>query len=248
MFLAIDIGNTSTTVGVRGEGRWRVARRDTATLLSDDVVLGVLQELGGTCATIARVGIASVVPAVDEPLVKMVSRVVGQAPIFLSTTNYPHAIRYPLPHEIGADRLADAAGALAKFQPPMVIVDFGTATTFDYLDAEGAYCGGPIMPGVLLAKRALTDAAAKLPPIEFATTDRLIPQTTVEAMQSGLFHGTIGAVDYLLTTLIEEVGGNPTLIATGGLATTVVPALKHRLNLEPLLTLEGIAATLQDAE
>lgn len=247
MFLAIDIGNTSTTVGVLSEGRWRTVRRDTTTLLSDEVVLGLLQELGGTHATIARVGIASVVPAVDEPLVKILSRVVEQTPIFLTVANYPHPIRYPLPHEIGADRLADAAGALAKFTPPLIIVDFGTATTFDYLDADGAYCGGPIMPGVLLSKRALTDAAAKLPPIEFATTNRLIPQTTVEAMQSGLFHGTIGAVDHILTTLIEEVGGAPTLIATGGLATAVVPALQHRLNLEPLLTLEGMAATLQGA-
>lgn len=240
MFLAVDIGNTSTTVGVTNGNTWDTSRCDSARLLAADGLAYVLQELAIDRATITRVGVASVVPALDQAVAAALHAAVGQTPIFLTVENYPHPIRYPLPHEIGADRLADAAGALAKFTPPLIIVDFGTATTFDYLDAEGAYCGGPIMPGVLLSKRALTDAAAKLPQIEFAATDRLIPHTTVEAMQSGLFHGTIGAVDHILAKLIEEVGGNPALIATGGLAAAVVPALRHGLQIESLLTLDGI--------
>lgn len=244
MFFAIDIGNTSTTLGVMEGARWKTDRCETMQLLGPSGLARVLRAFAVTRDTITTVGIASVVPTLDEPIAAALYAALGHSPVFLSDENYPHPIRYPLPQEIGADRLADAAGALAKFQPPLIIVDFGTATTFDYLDRDGAYCGGPIMPGVLLAKRALTEAAAKLPPIDFAITDRLLPHTTVEAMQAGLFHGTVGAVDHILARLIAEVGDQPTLVATGGLATTAVPALAHRLHIEPTLTLEGIAVIL----
>ncbi len=246
MFFAIDIGNTSTTFGVTDGAGWRaVVWRDTATICALEILPAVLRELGIAAAHVTTVGIASVVPAIDTPFVAAVHNSVQRTPIFLTVANYPHAIRYPHPQEIGADRLADAAGALHKFRPPFIILDFGTATTFEYVDADGAYCGGPIMPGVLLAQRALADAAAKLPSVDFAPVEMLIPRTTSEAVQSGMFLGTVGAVDYILNRMIAEVGGSPQLIATGGLAATVVPALQHQLTIEPTLTLDGIYVCLR---
>ncbi|MBI2342735.1 MAG: type III pantothenate kinase [Deltaproteobacteria bacterium] len=246
-FLAIDIGNTNITLAVAAGDAWRgPIRLETDSVRDVTACMAHLQRTLSALHThvgeIECVGVASVVPPLDPLYEATVRELFGAAPHLVTMETYPHPIAYPIPAEIGADRLADAAGALKKYAPPVIIVDFGTATTFDYLDAQGAYCGGPIAPGVLLAQRALTEAAAKLPAIDFVAPTRVLPRTTVEAMQTGIFFGTVGAVNGLLERMYQEIGTRPTLIATGGLAPMIVPQLADRFYVEPLLTLEGIRA------
>lgn len=245
MFLAIDIGNTHCVYALHDGRRWLTpVRRETGHLWAGAgltlEIESILAELQVEASQVSAVGVASVVPAGDDVLEKALAHVIGRPTTFITHDNSTIQIKYPHPEEVGADRLADVAGALAKYRPPLLIVDFGTATTFDYVDPNGAYLGGPIAPGVLLAQKALSAAAAKLPAIDFAATKQLIPQTTIEAMQSGIFYGTVGAVNHIITTMLKEVGTNPQLIATGGLAKQITPALSHKMQIEPLLTLEGI--------
>lgn len=245
MFLAIDTGNTQTIYAIHDGTAWREPHR-VATDPAESPghlaghIQAALDQQSVTADVIEQVGVSSVVPALDGPLVAALQRSLHQKALFIAVKNCGVKIEYPIPSEIGADRLADAAGALAKYKPPLIIVDFGTATTFDYINEAGAYCGGPIAPGVLLAQRALTEAAAKLPPIDFAPTKQMIPQSTEQAMQAGIFHSTVGAVDHVIKMIQKETGDQAKLLATGGLATTIVPALQHELIIEPMLTLDGI--------
>lgn len=243
MFLAVDVGNTQTVFALCRDGLWHVHRSATKWESANELA-GELRSAfacwGISRHDVTRAGVASVVPQVDAPLHQAILDTTGRSPHFVAAADYPFPIRYPHPEEIGADRLADAAGARLLHDGPMVIVDFGTATTFDYVDAHGGYWGGPIAPGVLLAQRALTTAAAKLPSIDFAPTARLVPQTTIEAMQAGIFHGTIGAVNHLVARLRTEIAESVQLIATGGLAHTIVPALQDAYRIAPHLTLDGI--------
>lgn len=245
LFLAIDVGNTQTVFALWRDGLWQVHRATTKWASAGELVHELrtaFQRWGINRQDGIRTGVASVVPPVDAPLHQAVLELTGHPPHFVAATDYPFPIRYPLPEEIGADRLADAAGAKLQYDGPVVIVDFGTATTFDYVDAHGGYWGGPIAPGVLLAQRALTAAAAKLPPIDFAPTARLVPHTTIEAMQAGIFHGTVGAVNHLVARLRAEIAEPVQLIATGGLAAIIVPALHDQYTIAPHLTLDGIRA------
>ncbi len=248
MFLAIDIGNTSTTFGLKCPAGWRTTRRDTPLLSRPKLLKDVLCELIVDPRDIHSIGIASVVPPLDEPFAQRVEDLLGRRPRFVTASMYDRPIQGEHPQEIGADRLADAAGALAKFSPPLIVVDFGTATTFEYVDAVGMYRGGPILPGIMLMARALTAGTAKLPPIEFAPVDMLCPATTIEAMQSGLFHTTIGAVNHIVEKFQKEIGDVFTLIATGGFASLIVPHLKNKLLIEPTLTLDGIYACLSSRD
>lgn len=246
MFLAIDVGNTNIVCALHDGMAWRASTRTVTTRDLNQAALAtmlcdVLATSSVAAAQLTGVGIASVVPSLDAPLGAAVQQTCARTPYGVTPANYPHPIRYPLPHEIGADRLADAAAALAHFGAPALVIDFGTATTFDYLDATGAYCGGPIAPGVHLSRQALARAAAKLPEVDFARPAALLPRTTVEAMQAGLYYGAVGAVDGIVDRLFAEIGGvPPRLIATGGLAPVIAPHLRHPVTLAPHLTLEGI--------
>ncbi|MBI4237275.1 MAG: type III pantothenate kinase [Deltaproteobacteria bacterium] len=245
LFLAIDVGNTNIVCALHDGVQWHAPTRTvTMPALSDPALEAMLRAVcaaSRVAATqIAGIGVASVVPSLDAALHTAVQRVCTRSAVFVTPANYPHPIRYPLPHEIGADRLADAAAALAQFGAPALVIDFGTATTFDYLDASGAYCGGPIAPGVHLSQEALSRAAAKLPEIAFARPAGLIPHTTVEAMQAGLYYGAVGAVDGIVERMLTEIGASPQLIATGGLAPVICPHLRYPTTIAPLLTLEGI--------
>ncbi len=244
MFLAIDIGNTNIVYAVHDGAAWKCVSRQTT---NRNASVAQLSEQIATVARekIAQVGIASVVPMLDAAMSDAVTAACGVTPNFATTATYPYPIRYPKPEEIGADRLADAAGALAKYSGPLLIIDFGTATTFDYIGADGAYYGGPIAPGILLGKQALSAAAAKLPDIEFALVDQLLPTTTAHAMQAGLYFGAIGAVKEIVRRMQNEIGAPLHIIATGGLAASIVPALDFPVTLEPQLTIEGIRCLLQ---
>lgn len=244
MQLVIDIGNSQTVFGCKLDD-WVTQRASTMWGDADELAIEIesaLTTFGLTLLDIDSVGVSSVVPDVDSMLIEAVQKLLSFEPTFVRVDVYPYPISYGRPAEIGADRLADAAGALAKYLTPLIVVDFGTATTFDYLNNERAYCGGPILPGILLSKRALSAAAAKLPSVDFARVDNLLPKTTVEAMQAGLFYGSVGAVDKILQLLLQEVGEVKSMIATGGLASQIVPSLEHALTIDPYLTMDGIAA------
>ncbi|MEQ1935494.1 MAG: type III pantothenate kinase, partial [Fimbriimonadaceae bacterium] len=149
-------------------------------------------------------------------------------------------VTYQPPTAVGADRLANALGALARFKPPIIVVDFGTATTFDAIDSNGTYIGGAILPGVMVSTEALVGHTAKLPQIEFRTPDRVIGRTTTESLQSGIVLGYAGAIDSLAKRMNADLGG-ARIIATGGLGSMFLGICETIESHEPNLTLEGLA-------
>lgn len=245
MLFAIDIGNSNAVFGLFDGKVLRTSWR--AEMLRDAAVGDVAKELRkGLHAAdipshqIAGVIIGSVVPPIDAAMAAAVEQVTGQVPLCVDHTNAGVVIAYPHPEEIGADRLANAAGAIAKYGAPCLIVDFGTATTFDYIDPDGAYCGGPIAPGLKIANDALIAAAAKLSTTPIVATNQLIPTSTLEAVQAGVFHGYVGLTNYLIDRLAQEVGTRPRVIATGGWAGIIAPFSPAIATMDAHLTLDGL--------
>ena len=187
-----------------------------------------------------HVVVSSVVPEIDRALKKALKKKFGVAPLFVTYKNAGIKIGYPKPKEIGADRLVDAAAAWKKYGRACIIVDFGTATTLDYIDANGFYRGGAIAPGIHLSKKALYEAASKLPKIKIEPAVKMIPTTTKMAMQTGLYQGYIGMVEHLVRRTVKEAGGKPLIIATGGLASLFAKGTKLFDRIDPCLTLEGL--------
>lgn len=245
MHLAIDIGNSNIVCGLFDGDvlryEWRIeAHRESNTSDLGKAIRKGLHTAGIPSGDIEGVIIGSVVPPLDAAMAAAVTQLTGTTPLFVDHTNAGIPMRYPRPEEVGADRLANAAGAIAAHGTPCIVVDFGTATTFDYIDADGAYCGGPIAPGLGISNAALTSAAAKLQPTPIAATEHLLPQSTAEAIQAGVFHGYVGLTQYLIEKLTTEVGTNPTVIATGGLAKFIAPSCHAIQIVAPTLTLDGL--------
>ncbi|MBI2346788.1 MAG: type III pantothenate kinase [Deltaproteobacteria bacterium] len=245
MLLAIDIGNSNIVFGLFDEEKvrseWRAdTRRDlTVADLAKELRRG-LHSGGIPSGEIGAAIVCSVVPPLDTAIAGAAKQVTGQTVLFVDHTNAGVPIKYPHPEEVGADRLADAAGAYDKYGGPCIVVDFGTATTFDYIDGDGAYHGGPIAPGLALGSDALAAAAAKLDRTPIAATEHLLPRTTSEAIQAGVFHGHVGLAQYLISRLTEDVGGHPKTIATGGLASLIAPHCPLIAVVDPRLTLDGL--------
>jgi len=149
-------------------------------------------------------------------------------------------ILYEPPADVGADRIVDAVAAIHKYGAPCIVVDFGTATTFDAINAAGEYVGGVITPGVTISADALFERAAKLPRVEIKRPGNVIGSATVEAMQSGLYHGYVGLVDGILRKMIDELGGAPKIIATGGLAPLIAKGSEFIREVDETLTLDGL--------
>src|SRR5699024_1725867 len=152
----------------------------------------------------------------------------------------PLAMAYPHPSEIGADRIVNAVGAIETYGAPLVIIDFGTATTYCYIDENGAYYGGLIAPGIKVSMEALYDKASKLPKIEIQAPKQIIGTSTVKAMQSGVFYGYVGQVDGIVKRMIEEANVLPTVIATGGLASLIADGSETIQHVDSHLTLKGL--------
>ncbi len=246
MLLAIDIGNTQTVVGIQADGAWRhVWRRETNARTTEDELAAWMHSLFQASQlpfAVEAIVCASVVPSANAAVEHLARKWFGVAPLFLSN-QLPLGIevRYDPPHAVGADRLANALGALAKYAPPIVVVDFGTATTFDSIGADGAYVGGAILPGVMISTQALVERTAKLPQIEFKAPPFAVGRSTVESLQSGIVLGYAGAIDALARRIRAELGETTTIISTGGLSglfTGVCETIQHH---EPTLTLEGMA-------
>jgi type III pantothenate kinase len=246
MLLAIDVGNTETVLGVfRDEElawRWRLATVPDRT--ADELALlfgGFLeqQELSFD-RNVTAVIVSSVVPSATQALREMVGRYFGFPPLVVEPgIKTGVAILIDNPKEVGADRIVNSLAAYTKFGGPAVVVDFGTATTFDCVSENGEYVGGAIAPGLQVAGQALFEHAARLPLVELVPPRSVIGKGTVEACQSGLVLGYASMVDGMVERIAKDLG-QPTVIATGGLAPVVLDECRSIDHHEPWLTLEGL--------
>jgi type III pantothenate kinase len=246
VLLAISVGNSETSLGVfNGEElawHWRLATRTERTPDELAVVFGGFLEHQGLSFTrqITGVALASVVPDQTQALREMVRRYFHYHPVVLEPgvrTGMP--VLYDNPKEVGADRVANAVAAHAKYGGPAIVVDFGTATNFDVVSAEGEFVGGIITAGIKIAASALARATARLPDVEIVAPRAVIAKNTVESVQAGLILGTASMVDGLVERIMKELGP-AAVIATGGLAELVIAECSSIEHHEPWLTLEGL--------
>ena len=246
MLLVIDIGNTNTSLGVfEGEtlaAHWRLTTARSRTVDEWGVHARNLFELAGLdFKAIDAIAIASVVPPLNFTLKRMAEAYFGLTPLFIDhTIDTGVPILYQPASDVGADRIVDAVAAIHKYGAPCIVVDFGTATTFDAINAKGEYLGGVISPGITISSDALFERAAKLPRVEIKRPQKVIGSATVEAIQSGLYHGYAGLVDGILRKMIDELGGKAQVIATGGLAPLIATGSEFIEKVDETLTLEGL--------
>jgi len=241
MLLAVDVGNTQTMLGLFDGDRlvddWRVATDRSRT--GDELVV----LLGGLLDPDAVDGIclSTTVPMLLREWERLAGRW-AHAPLLAVgpgvRTGIP--IRYDDPREVGPDRIVNAVAAKARFGAPVIVVDFGTSTNFDVVSPDGDYVGGVLAPGIETSMDALFARAARLPKVPFEAPERVISQTTVAALQSGLVYGFAGQVDGIVERIRAELGVEAQTVATGGLADLIVPHARTLERVDPFLTLEGL--------
>jgi type III pantothenate kinase len=246
MLLAIDVGNTNTVLGVfEGKGleaHWRI--ETTARRTYDEYGILFLQlfaHSGIDPRRVKAVIVSSVVPPLQFNLEKMSDRYFGTRPIFIGPgikTGMP--ILYDNPREVGADRIVNAVAAHDKHEGALIVVDFGTATTFDAVSAKGEYMGGAICPGITIAMDALFRNASKLPRVEFARPPGVIGKNTVHSMQSGLVYGYVSLVDGICARMKKELLADARVLATGGLAPLIAEESEVIDEVDEFLTLDGL--------
>lgn len=246
MLLCIDIGNTNIVLGLYdGESlahHWRIATgRERMADEYGPLLLVQLQHVGRQPADVHDAALASVVPPLTGVFVELCRRYIGVDPLVVDAgVRTGVRLRVDNPREVGADRVLDAAAAFRKYGGPACVVDFGTATTFDAISAEGDYLGGAIAPGIGVAAWALAERTAKLPRVEIAPPPQVIGRNTVHSMQSGLFLGYIGLVEGMVARFRRELGDDMRVIATGGLAELIAQETDIFQVVDPWLTLEGL--------
>lgn len=247
MLLAIDIGNTDTVVGIYDNGNltehFRVASALNLTIDEAGLFVSSLfhHHIKADITEIKRVAICSVVPHLTDIYRRMTMKYFKVEPLIISSKiKLPIKIDYPKPEEIGADRLANAAAGFAGLGTGLIVVDIGTATTFDIVSDGGAYIGGVIAPGPQTAGINLAKKAARLFEVENSKPDRVIGKSTAGAIMSGLYFGTIGAIDAIVDNIHDELGQKLPVISTGGSAETYLIGSKHITENIPTLTLDGI--------
>src|SRR5712671_1285846 len=260
MLLVVDVGNTNTVLGVfarvanasgaldgppsydRLVAHWRVATRQASTVDEYGVLFRNLFSMASLeVAEIHGIVISSVVPPLDPVLRQVCERYFNSKPLFIEPgvkTGMP--VHYDNPAEVGADRIVNAVAAFEKYGGPCVVVDFGTATTFDCVSGKGEYLGGVICPGIGISADALFERTARLPRVEIRKPARVIGSNTVGSLQSGLYYGYLGLVDGILELLLGELGRETHVIATGGLGSMIGTGSKYIKNVDDFLTLEGL--------
>jgi len=251
MLLAIDVGNTNVVLGVFDRTSlvhsWRLQTQRERT--SDELGLlmdGLFARAGVRFADIDGVVVASVVPPVTGTVLDMIARTFRKQPVVVvdPASNSGMPIRYDSPADVGADRIVNAVAAYEQYgrqaHLPLIVCDFGTATTLDAVSMEGEYLGGAICPGVTISADALFQRAARLPRIDVRKPARVVGRTTVGAMESGLFFGYVGMVEGLVRRMRDELGGSAVVIATGGLASVIAPETDCIQHVDVDLTLHGL--------
>lgn len=241
--LVVDVGNTNIVLGVyRGETlihSWRLstARERTA----DEYGILVRQLLGDTASVLDGAIVSSVVPPLDSAVAWMIENAFGIEPMFVEPgVKTGIAIHVDNPQEVGADRIVNCVAAFERYGGPSIIVDFGTATTFDVVTANAEYVGGVIAPGITISAEALFARASRLPRVDIRRPPTVIGTNTVVNMQSGLYFGYLGLVDGILTRMKAELPGVKKVIATGGLASLLAGDSEHIEEVHEDLTLEGL--------
>lgn len=263
MLLAIDVGNTNTVLGVFTDGtlesHWRLSTLPERTADELGILLLNLLEMGRIDRRkIRRACIACVVPSLLGPLEESCRQLIGKRPLVVRPgirTGLPLLVENP--QEIGADRITNSVGVCHRHGTPAIVVDFGTATTFDVITSRGEYAGGLIAPGLRISADALFSRAARLPRVELSRPETLVGRNTIDSMRSGIFYGYLGLVDGILERLLGEMGVSsceqdgdgqkerrPALtvhvVATGGLAGEIVPHSRLIQKEDAHLTLHGL--------
>jgi len=247
ILLAVDVGNTSTDLGAFRdetlEARWSLSTDRARTVDEYGVAIRSLFSAHALDpGDIQAMIVACVVPPMESILLAVGRRYLGLTPLFVAPgikTGMPVLVDNP--QEVGADRIVNGVAAYTRFHQAVIVVDFGTATTFDAISARGEYLGGAIAPGLGISAQALFDATAKLPRIDLRRPERAIGKSTVASMQSGVFFGYLGLVREILDQIRAEMGGAPRIIATGGLSPFLEPELSSWVDaVDPNLTLTGL--------
>jgi len=246
MLLVVDIGNSNIVIGVWRDGelehRFRITTRHDATT---DEYVGLLRSLFSpewlNLQKFTGAAMSSVVPPLVPRMMKVIERLTGHEPLVVGPgVKTGLNILYEDPREVGADRIVNSVGALAQHEPPLIVVDFGTATTFDVLQPPADYLGGAIAPGIDISREALSERAARLPLVELALPDDPVGRTTVESIRSGVLWGHGAMVDGLIAHIEERQGFTAKVVATGGFGELMRRASKRIEIVDPNLTLLGL--------
>ncbi len=246
MLLAIDVGNTNIVYGLfDGDALVHQFRVESGRGRTADEYAVVLRQLllmtGIEPAQVTDAIVASVVPSLTEPMVALVKRAFKREALVVGPgikTGMP--ILYENPKEVGADRIVNAVAAYERVKGALIVVDFGTATTFDCVTPKGEYLGGVIAPGVQISADALFARAAKLPRVEIAKPPKVVGRNTLHSMQSGIVFGYVGLVDGIVKRLVDELGYECRVLATGGLARLIAPLSSSIQDVDDELTLRGL--------
>lgn len=246
MLLALDIGNTNIVAGVfvgdKVKAFWRIATSIHRTMDEYAIVLlGLFEHKGITPASVKGVVICSVVPPLTDTFDRLVKEYWGISPLIVAAgVKTGVRIQMDNPREVGADRVVNAAAAHHLYGGPLIVIDMGTATTFDAISKDGDYLGGAIAPGLLIAAEALEQRTAMLPRVEIEQPQRAIGKNTVAAMQSGIIFGYAGLIEGIVSRIKKELGGQAKVIATGGLAQTIAKEASVIDTVNADLTLQGL--------
>jgi type III pantothenate kinase len=249
MLFCIDIGNTNIVLGISDQDKilehWRI--RTERDITADELGILIRNLFGAANIRMDEVKdviISCVVPPLLNTVEVFCRKYFNVSPLIVSPgikTGMP--IKYDNPKEVGADRIVNAVGAYEKYKTGLVVVDFGTATTFDCVSQEGAWIGGAIAPGVIISCEALFQKASKLPRVEIFTKPKnVIAKDTMSSMTSGIIYGYSGLVDGIIRRIIKEIGYDMTIVATGGLAFIIYDVAETIDHVEEFLTLEGLMA------
>ena len=246
MLLVIDVGNCNIVLGIYRREKlvkdWRVSTDKSKTPDEYGILVHELFRLTGIeFSDVTDIIISSVVPTLTGVLEKLSHDYFGRRPYIVGPgmkTGMP--IHYDNPREVGADRIVNAVAGYEKFRCPLIIVDFGTATTFDYVNRKGEYCGGAIAPGLVVSTEGLFQKASKLPRVEIVRPPSVIAKNTVNSMQAGIFFGYVGLVDGIVARMKAESRDNPKVVGTGGLAGLIAPESKSIETVDEFLTLDGL--------